>query len=269
MNDVVLFVSFLLLGYSTGILVGLLGVGGGILFVPILYLFLPYTPVQHSQIPYIVLATSLFTGCIASTSSAFFHSKNYNLEFKKALLLGMGSSLSAILVPLIVVKVEETILQIIFAIIFSTLAIKMFTDKPISQSEKIEKQYPEYLLILLGMLVGVLAAFAGIGGGVLYVPILAFLYNVDFKKAVGSSSIVTAITMFVAAISYAFLTPIQSTVDYQIGYVYLLAGVPLSIGSSFGAILGVKIINKVSIILLKKIFAVLLIIVVLKIIFDI
>lgn len=74
--------------------------------------------------------------------------------------------------------------------------------------------------------------------------------------------------MVSSSLSYSLQQVNGFQVPYQVGYIYLLAGLPLGIGSSLGALAGVKIVLKTSSVRLKKIFAVLLIVIVIKIIFG-
>lgn len=267
MNDYLLLTLLLAAGYFTGIFVGMLGIGGGLIFVPVLYLVLPFTKVDQSQIPYIAVATSLFAGSIASISSAARHFINNNTIPKIAILLASGSTVAAFIFPFFVVNVKPFILQIIFALIFIFAAVRMYFEeetKKIFASVVLKENY----LPAFGVAVGAISAFSGIGGGILFVPIMVYLYSIDIKKAVGTSSMVTACTMISSSVSYSIQQVNGFTVPYQAGYTYLLAGLPLGIASAAGAFTGVKIVLRISSGLLKKIFAVLLLVIVIKIIFG-
>jgi uncharacterized membrane protein YfcA len=267
LNDYLLLTLLLAAGYFTGIFVGMLGIGGGLIFVPLLYLVLPLTQVDQSQIPYIAVATSLFAGSIASLSSAAKHFRSHNTLPKKAMLLATGSAVAAFIFPFFVVNVKPLILQIIFGFIFIYGFIRMFFEEETRNffsSVVLKENY----LPLFGFFIGAISAFSGIGGGILFVPVMVYLYSIDIKKAVGTSSIVTACTMISSSVSYLIQEVNGFSVPYQVGYIYLLAGLPLGIASAAGALTGVKIVLRISSGRLKKIFAVLLLLIVIKIIFG-
>lgn len=267
MNDILLVLIFLIIGYFSGILVGILGIGGGVIFVPVLYLLLPFTKIDFNQIAYITVATSLFAGSFAAVSSGSNHLLKKNVDLKRALLLSSGSIISSSLTPYFVVTTKQLYIQIIFAFVFSFIAIKMFLENGI-QIKMVKFQLSDNYLFVFGFLIGIIAAFAGIGGGILFVPLLIYLYSLDVKKAIGTSAVTTAFTMISSSISFSFQNTYGTLVPYQFGYIYLLAGIPLAVGSATGAFNGVKIQQKTTDSSIKKIFSLVILIIVLKIIFD-
>ena len=268
MSELLVLVIFLVIGYFSGILVGLMGIGGGLVFVPVLYYFLPLFNIPQDQLAYFVIGTSMFAGSLASLSSGTLHIRAKNVVLNKAFLLAFGSVLSAFIAPFFIVKIESRILQLIFAAVFTILAIKMLlehSDKTVKTSKiKLEN----YFLPFFGILIGTVSAFTGIGGGILYVPTLILLYGVDPKPAVGTSSVVTSFTMVSSTASFFLQSSVPVSTGFHIGYIYLSAGIPLGLGAIAGSFLGVKFAIKASSIIIKKIFSVLLIVVVLRIIFD-
>lgn len=245
----------------------MLGIGGGLIFVPILYLLLPFTPIDKGQISYIVIGTSLFSAAIASISSGANHYLSKNVETKKALFLAAGSVISSVIASFLVIKVEPFYLKIIFAFVFVIIAFKMFSERN-SKNNKQNKKHiilHNYFAVLFGLVVGIFAAFTGLGGGILFVPILTYLFGVDIKKAIGTSSFVISITGIAAAIAYALHVPKGTIAPFQYGFIYLAAGLPLAIGAAIGAVKGVKIVLGSSSEKMKKIFSFLLILIVFKI----
>jgi len=102
-----------------------------------------------------------------------------------------------------------------------------------------------FLAVLLGVIVGIVASFFGIGGGVLFVPILILVFNYDTKMAIGTSLLAVFITSISSALAYAR----RERINYKLGLMLESASIP-------GAILGAYIVTIVSVILLRKIFSV-------------
>lgn len=267
MNLLVLLSIFLITGFFTGIFAGMLGIGGGLIFVPILYLLLPFTPIDKAQISYIVIGTSLFSAAITSISSAANHFLRNNVDNRKAFYIAFGSIISSVISSFLVINLTQFILQVIFAIVFVLIAAKMLLEGKKEKAGKVGvyKTLHEYYGILFGLGVGIFAAFTGLGGGILFVPILSYLLGVEFKKAIGTSSFIISITGIAASIAYAFHRPMGIIAPFQIGYIYLIAGFPLSLGAVFGAYFGVNIVLGSQTKSIKKIFSILLIAAVIKI----
>jgi uncharacterized protein len=269
LNELILILIFLVVGFSAGILIGMLGIGGGVIFVPALYLLLPFTGVEHSYIPYIAISVSLFSGAIASSFSGVFHLLLNNVDKKRAVLFAMGSGTVAFLSAIFVTGVKPVILKGIFAAVICIIALKLFFDSFLNKKTTGKKKLNDIFLPAIGSSVGILSTFTGLGGGIIFFPVLHYLYSLDTKKAVGTSSVITAITMIFGSISF-YLISSNWTGGFNLNYIYLAVALPLGLGAVAGAKMGVNFVQKssTSTSLVKKIFAILLIIVVVKIIFN-
>lgn len=244
------------------------GIGGGLVFVPALYYLLPIINVPTANLAYFALGSSLFAGALATSNSAFLHIKKNNFTKRPAIIISAGAVITAFITPFFVVKVKSEIIEIIFGSVMLLVALRMIFENDLNGKFKLSKPLGDPLLILVGMFTGILSAFTGLGGGVVYVPALIYLFLVNAKVAVGTSSIITAPTMISSAVSYIIQG--TGTISYtgSIGFVIPEAAVPLGIGAIVGSFLGVKIVLKSSMEFIKKAFAVLLIAAVLKILFT-
>lgn len=102
-------------------------------------------------------------------------------------------------------------------------------------------------MALGGVLVGIAAAFTGLGGGFLMVPMLLFL-GLSAQKAVGTSFLAIVVISISALVAHQKL----ANVDYKIGLL-------LGIGGIIGAQVGARLVEHVSTAHFKKIFAVILV----------
>lgn len=103
------------------------------------------------------------------------------------------------------------------------------------------------ILALFGILVGIGAAFTGLGGGFLVIPFLLYL-GYPAQKAVGTSFV----TILVVALSALFAHNKLANVDLKVG---LLLGV----GGIVGAQVGARLVEHVSTAQFRKVFAVILV----------
>ena len=267
MTELELVIIFIAIGFSAGILIGMLGVGGGVIFIPALYSFLPYLGIQNSIIPYFAISISLFAGAIAASFSSILHYRLNNIDLRKAFLFSTGSCSAAFIAAIFVTSLEPKILQGLFAGVLLVIAGNMFIDSNLAIVHANKKKLNDLILPFIGLFVGTLSAFTGLGGGIVYFPALYYLYSLKPKKAIGTSSAITAVTMFSASLSF-FLNRGEWLYDYHLDKIFLLVAIPLGLGALIGTRLGVIFIIKMHSTIIKKIFSVLLIIVVIKIIFN-
>lgn len=267
MSEILLILIFVSVGFFTGILIGMLGIGGGVIFVPVLYYLLPFTGIAEPDIPYFAISISLFAGAIAASFSAAFHRYKKNVDTKKAILFFIGSGSAAFISVVFVTSVSPQILKLVFAVVLFAIAIRMFLDGQFNREAKRKEKLNDYFLPFIGLFVGVLSAFTGLGGGVIFFPVLHYLYLLDAKKAVGTSSTITAGTMIFASISF-LINQNSWMAGYQLSSTFFIAAVPLGIGALIGARVGVSFVLNTKNLAVKKIFSILLTIVVIKIIFG-
>ncbi len=245
----------------------MLGIGGGVIFVPSLYFLLPFAGVEENFIPYMAISISLFAGAIASSFSGLFHLRLNNVDKKKAFLFALGSGTIAFISALLVTGVRPEILRVVFAVVLLLIAIKMFLDSILNKQQTGKKKLNDNFLPFIGGSVGVLASFTGLGGGIIFFPVLHYLYLLDVKKAVGTSSVITATTMLFASIAF-YLNSSNWLGGFQLSSIYFAIALPLGVGAVVGAKIGVGFVQKFSTAIVKKIFAILLIMVVVKIILN-
>ena len=268
MSLLVLLAILIIVGVFTGILIGMFGIGGGIVFVPTLYYFLPLFDVPYTNLAYFTIGTSLFAGALATSNSAYLHIRKENFSKKPAILVSIGAAISAFIAPFFVAKINAEIIGFIFALVMIVVALSMIFENSLNEKFNLERPLSDPILFLLGTFTGVFSAFTGLGGGVIYVPALIYLFLINAKMAVGTSSIIAAITMISSAIAYILLGSGSTSYSAAIGFVIPEAAIPLGIGAIIGSFFGVKIVMRSSTELVKKAFGILLIAAVAKYLFT-
>jgi uncharacterized membrane protein YfcA len=267
LSEFYLILIFLSVGFSAGILIGMLGIGGGVIFIPSLYFLLPFTGIDQTLIPYYSISISLFAGAIAASFSSALHFPLGNIDMRRVLLFAMGSASTAFLSVIFVTSVGPIMLKAIFAVVLFIIAIVMLKDSHFKKILKRNEPINNYALPIVGSFVGVLSAFTGLGGGIFFFPVLHYLYLLKPKIAIGSSSVITSITMIFASLSF-FINRSDWMGEYQSSNTYFAVAIPLGIGAVIGARIGVSFVINMKSLVVKKIFSILLIMVVIKIIFG-
>lgn len=262
MDSILLVFSICLaLGAVVGFLAGLLGIGGGLIIVPALLYLLPWVGIDSAQLTHVAIATSLASIILTSLSSARAHHKRGNIPWATVKLIMPGIIIGAIGSGFISEQIPSGALQQAFAVFVILMAIQMaYPFKPDTT-----KTLPgPYVLFAVTSLVALIAGMMGIGGGVLLVPLLSY-FGLAMRQAVGLSSATGFLIALSGSIGYVaagYNAPSLPT--GTLGYVYLPALVGIIISSMLVAPLGVKAASLWPTSVLKKIFALLLVVVGIK-----
>jgi uncharacterized protein len=268
------------LGGLVGFLSGLFGVGGGFLLTPLLIMFgIPPTVAAASDSNQIVAA---------SASGTYAHYRLGNVDFKMGvvLLVGgvLGGSLGVYLVRMLrAMGNADFVIKITYVAMLGIIGGYMFVEslqslkktpaveKPPEGSPRKSSLYARLITalpfklhftksgiqislivpLLLGSLVGILAAIMGVGGGFIMVPIMVYLLRMPMHVVVGTS-------LFQIFFTCINVTIMQAQVNHTVDFILALI---LLIGSSCGAQIGVRISKRLKGDQIKILLAVIIIVV--------
>lgn len=225
---------FLLLGLMSGFLSGLLGIGGGVITVPVLYYLLG--SMQAS------IATSLAAIVVTTSVASFIHYR----KGQKALHSALGYLLPGLIIGCIsgaelAHLLPTPLLRTIFGIVAIFLGI--YFAIPHFPIPKIASR-PNPLMTFFGLLIGHLSSFLGIGGGIFTIPLL-LAYHIPIPALVMTSSLATLATSLIGTITYLVLEP---------HHIYLPALISISLGSICTTPLGVKLAHSLPAPTIRRIF---------------
>lgn len=254
MNESLLLIFYCaLLGSGVGFLAGLLGIGGGLIIVPVLSAILIHFNILPSEQTIIAaIATSLASILFTSTSSAIAHNKNGNVPWALAPWVMTGVALGALLSGFIASLLPEQIVRSVFAICVVLIAIKMLYSSTRNEKNTQRELPNKGLLTFFTTITGALSAMIGIGGGALLVPLLTF-FSIDMKKAIGCASACGIVIALFGSIGYISSGIEQfSLKDGFAGFVYLPALFGIICTSWFTAPLGAKATQTLPVASIKK-----------------
>lgn len=256
-----------ILGIVAGFLSGLLGIGGGVVIVPALIFLLPtLSPeVNDANVALIAIATSLATIVVTTFSSARCHYNNGNVDIKFTTPIIIAVAVTAIVAPYIAASIGGYWLTIVFACLLILVALQMLFSKPNDPSQ--EHQASTEQLFLGGALTGILAALAGLGGGAILVPYLTYI-KVNIRKAIGAAAASGIVVASFGSAGYLFIGSGFSQSPEFIGYVHWPTALAIMIFSFIAAPWGAKVGQKLEQKQLKKVFAIFVILVALKLIYE-
>ena len=253
--------TYCAIGSVVGILAGLLGVGGGLVIVPMLVFSFGSQGVAPDIIMHLALGTSLASIMFTSISSFMAHHKRgaVHWDIVRKIVIGIftgtfiGSCFASIL--------STDILKGFFVVFLYFVAYQMLSNK----KPKPSRNLPGLAgMIGVGNVIGFVSSLVGIGGGSLSVPFMVWC-NVIVHHAIGTSAAIGLPIAVAGTVGYIFNGWGESSLpSYSIGYVYLPALFGIAAISVLTAPLGVKLAHSLPVDKLKKIFACLLIIVATK-----
>lgn len=252
-------IAFLALGAVAGFLAGLFGIGGGMIIVPVLVYLLPRVGVPDELLMSVALGTSFSTIVLTTFSAAQRHHKLGNVEWSVIKFFAPALMVAVFLAGLIVSDLPKSLMTKIFAVMVLYLSLKMFLS--LKPKSTLPKPMTTTSILVAGGIIGVLSSFAGIAGGAFIVPFLNSR-GIALKKAIGTSSFCGGLLGLSGAISFMFSGWGNAQLpDYALGYIYLPALLGITATSIFTSKLGASAANVLPVAILKRAFAVFLMLV--------
>ncbi len=252
-NNLSTFLALIATGVFAGTLAGLLGVGGGIVIVPVLFFLFQSFGVSPESAMVVATATSLATIVPTSVSSIYAHKQKGNVDFNLLKHWALFILIGVLAGSWLVTRVDGTLLTMLFGVIATLSALNMLFR---TGKSALFQQLPNTAgQTVMGTSIGFFSSMVGIGGGTLSVPLLT-LYNYPAHKAVGTAAAIGLIISLPGALTMLVLgsTPADAPAGTYglVNLIGFICIVPLTV---LFAPLGASLAAKLNAIKLKKIFA--------------
>lgn len=238
----------LALGFVVGVVLGLLGGGGSILALPIFLYVFGVQPKSAIAMSLAVVGMSAFVGFLG-------HWRQGKVNLRIAIPFGACAMAAAFLTARLTHLVPETLQLAGFATFAMTAAALMLRDSfrvhppELTSSTPVDAPRFTPLIGLQAVGVGALTSLIGVGGGFMIVPALVMLAKVPIRVAVGSSLLIIAMNAVTSFVAYIGIVPINWPL--VLGFTAVAAA---------GAVVGTRLNRHVSQIMLKRSFAVLILV---------
>lgn len=245
--------TLLAAGAVAGIIAGLLGVGGGIVVVPVLFHLFTHLGVDEAIRMQVAVGTSLATIVATAWSSASAHYKRGTVD--REFLKGFGPFVivGVLLGSAIASTVKGPVLTSVFAVVAMVVAAQMAFGNP---HWKLGETLPKGgLRAAIGTAIGALSSMMGIGGGSLIVPTMT-MYGAPVHRAVGTAA------------ATGFIIGVPGTIGFvvgglgasnlppgSVGFVSLIGLALVAPTSVLCAPLGAKLAHRLNTVVLKRVFA--------------
>ncbi|PHS72789.1 MAG: hypothetical protein COB22_04210 [Cycloclasticus sp.] len=245
-------------GVISGVISGLLGIGGGIVIVPFLAWLLTNHGMPAETIMQTAIATSLATIIITSISAMLAQHRRGAVNWSIVKTLTPGIAIGAWFGADLAHFLSSSILAMVFGSFLLLNGLRMAINLKPTPHRQLPSTLP---LGIAGTVMGAISTLIGIGGGTLTVPYMTW-HNVPIKNAIALGSACGLPIALFGAFSFVIIGAQASNLpEYNIGYINIPAFLGISCTSLFAATLGVHLAHSMSTTVLKKVFSLILIIV--------
>lgn len=245
-------------GAVAGLLAGLLGIGGGLVIVPILLFCFHWQEMPEVLMMHMALGTSLASVVFTSVSSFRSHHKRGAVYWPVVRRIVLGIFTGTFLGSCVAARMSGNFLKGFFVIFLYYVAVQMILDK----KPKASRQLPGKLgMFGAGNVIGAVSSLVGIGGGALSVPFMTWC-NMTLHHAIGTSAAIGFPIAIAGTIGYIYNgVGHEGFPAYSFGFVYLPALFGIVLASVLTAPLGVRLAHSLPVSKLKRVFAILLLVV--------
>lgn len=205
MNELLL----LFVGIFVGMFGTIIGVGGGFIVVPLLTMVYQFSP-QHA------VGTSMVIVALNAISGTVAYIRQKRIDYRTGLLFASATLPGSFLGAYLLQKISRPVFDISFGIFLMMISVYLGFRRHISSASIDMSQYqpPSYnkpLGFIISFFVGFVASMAGIGGGVVHVPAMIYLFHFIPFIAIPTSHFILAISATFAASSHAYIGEVAWT----------------------------------------------------------
>lgn len=213
------FLMVLVLGIS-GVAIGaygtLIGIGGGVVIIPLLLLLFPNEP------PRAITAISMAVVFFNALSGTVAYNRMKRIDYRTGIIFSLVTVPGTVLGVLLTFYISRTLFQIIFGLLLTALSVYIFLRPTArvnvsvgsrgkssrlvvdSSGTKYEFSFNMPLGIAISFVVGFIAGILGIGGGIIHVPALVTILGFPAHIATATSQFILAITTFFGSATHFF-----------------------------------------------------------------
>ncbi len=210
------------LGFAAGLLGSIIGLGGGIIIVPVLTFF--------GFSPALAASNSIFAVFSNAIASSISYAKQRRIEYSIGLKLGLLSIPGTLVGAFISSEITPSIFKILFALILISASVYIFSKRKIEpKMYNISKQIM-ILAIGASFVAGIMSGLFGIGGGIIFVPLMVIAMGLSMKNAAPTSQFILLFASASALVTHTLL-----------GHPDFYQALLLSVGAFVGGIVGARL----------------------------
>jgi uncharacterized protein len=245
-------------GVLVGFVSGLVGIGGGVLIVPLLYFFYGHPGWSGVELAgdlhaVVAHATSLFVIVPTAILGTWAYHRAGVVAWRAALPMAAFSLVAAFLATRVAPMLPAEGLKLGFGTLLTASGVQLLRPR------RLQDVAPDaghvWLGAVGGLAVGFLSSLLGVGGGIVAIPILVYVVGLPLEKVAATSMGIIVFTATAAVIGYLSSGPAPGLMPTgSIGYIHFYAGLPILAGSVFSVRLGARVNQRLSTHSLRLIF---------------
>ena len=222
-------------GLASGFIAGLIGIGGGVLIVPFLYFFYGHGDwssfhLRENLHVTVAHATSLLIIVPTAVRGIMSYAKDGLIVWRIAIPVALASIAGGVLGARLAISIDPALLQFLFGMFLIASAIHLLIRRSREAHGKVRTN--AFAITFTGMSIGVLSGMMGVGGGILALPLLMHVLHIDLRRAASTSLVIVGAAALAGVSTYAVSgLGVQGMPRGSVGYVHVLAAVPILIGS--------------------------------------
>lgn len=210
------------LGFVAGILGSIIGLGGGIIVVPVLT-FAGFSPT-------LAASNSLFAAFSNAVASSISYSRQKRIEYSLGLKLGLLTIPGTVLGAYVSSDVTPDIFKALFGLVLIASSVYIFLQKQIDTKKHTISTKAIILSVGASFFAGIISSFFGIGGGIIFVPLMVVGMGMSMKKAAPTSQFILLFASFSGIVVHSIL-----------GHPDFLQSGLLSVGAFAGGLVGARL----------------------------
>ena len=252
------YIAYLGVGAVAGVLAGLLGIGGGLVIVPVLVFLFRHQGMDDSIVMHLAIGSSLSTIVVTSLGSIRAHHGRGSVIWPVVASLTPGIVAGALLGAAVAELLETLWLQRVFGVFVLSVAVQLLTSPAIVPHRNLPG-VPG--MLSAGGIIGTVSSLVGIGGGTLTVPFLTW-HRIAMVKAVGTSSacgLPIALAGTIGFLVSGWGNP--ALPQAATGYLFWPAIIGIVLTSFLMTSVGAALAHRLPVTTLKRVFALFLIVV--------
>jgi uncharacterized membrane protein YfcA len=185
------------LGFAAGLLGSIIGLGGGIIIVPVLTFF--------GFSPALAASNSIFAVFSNAIASSISYAKQRRIEYSIGLKLGILSIPGTVVGAFISSEITPSIFKILFALILISASIYIFSKRKIEQKNYNLSKQIMILAIGASFVAGIISGLFGVGGGIIFVPLMVVAMGLSMKNAAPTSQFILLFASGSALVTHTIL----------------------------------------------------------------
>ena len=260
-----------LVGAAGGFMAGMLGVGGGVIFIPLLTHLFSRMGMPQEEIVRFTLANSILLVVVSGMAGTFRQYRQQEWQWRKVLSIGIPGAAVSYGITYAIQHGDwysKPRFQWVF-LLFLLISVGNMVFGKKSPKDNADSISNPWIELMVGMLAGVVVAMSGLGGGMVMVPLFRMLLKMPMRSATALSLSIIPLLGAAPLAGYLLAEKATALPLWQTGYIAWPYAIPMAAGVAVFASIGMKAAKRVSETTLRVIFASLSIVVIFKTLYDI